>query len=230
MRQPITDENVKEFMSAIPDIDEDLTGRETISDLDKRPKLRAYLSHCTVERTYFFSIKKCGDLECEICKLPKLPSVVFEQLHQLPDPVPDEQNKGHYKPSNQVFGTETSEEKYLPSKTLAVKKTHGIPFSPSKQHASNTNIVVMCTECQKPRYAQKKVSPSVATKLFICQNHRYIDPVEGLYYSAGYTSCCIHCGKKRKLTTGSNEYPMCSDCRRLNKKPVQRRKSFAKTK
>ena len=52
MHQPITDENVKEFMSAIPDVDEDLTGRETISDLDKRPKLKAYLSHCTVERTY----------------------------------------------------------------------------------------------------------------------------------------------------------------------------------
>ena len=177
---------------------------------------------------------------------------------QLPDPVPDEQNEGHYKPFNQVFGTETSE-KYLPSKTLAAKKTHGIPFSPSKQHASNTNIVIMCTECQKPRlvYAQKKVSPPVATKfkrlisdlLFICgssieeligpdhfrelfirQNHHCIDPVEELYYSAGYTSCCIHCSTKRKLTTGSNEYPMCSDCRRLNKKPVQRRKSFAKTK
>ena len=40
------------------------------------------------------------------------------------------------------------------------KKSHRIPFNPSKQHAINTNLIIECTECNKPRTvcAQKTIS------------------------------------------------------------------------
>ena len=57
------------------------------------------------------------------------------------------------------FGKVTTEEHHL-SKKLANKNSHGVPFDPSKQHAMNTNLIIECTECNKPRivYAQKKIS------------------------------------------------------------------------
>ena len=77
---------------------------------------------------------------------------------------------------------------------------------------------------------QELVGPEKFTVFYIRQNLRCFDPVEILYYSAGYPSCCSHCGMRRaaKLSTGTNEYPMCIDSRRAKKKPIQRRKAFNK--
>ena len=35
-----------------------------------------------------FSILKCNSPDCDICKAPRLPPDIFEQMHHLPDPVP----------------------------------------------------------------------------------------------------------------------------------------------
>ena len=52
------------------------------------PKLVEFMDHCCVSRTYFFTVKKCGSSDCEICDPPRLPVDVFCQLHNFPDPVP----------------------------------------------------------------------------------------------------------------------------------------------
>ena len=70
--------------------------------------------------------------------------------------MPDEGNEGHYKGFPDVFGKVTTEHRL--SKKLAKKNSHRIAFNPSKQQAMNTNLIIECTECNKPRivYAQKK--------------------------------------------------------------------------
>ena len=107
-----------------------------------------------------------------------------------------------------------------------------------KQHATNTNLTLTCTECDKPRLVLDKKKPPTAVlrkfKQHTCgttvaeltgndrefAEHLQIKgnltcqmPVEKLYYSAGYESCCCHCGAKRKLITHINFYPICSSCK-----------------
>lgn len=52
------------------------------------PKLVEFIDHCCVSRTYFFTVKKCGASDCQICAPPRLPIDIFSQLHNFPDPVP----------------------------------------------------------------------------------------------------------------------------------------------
>ena len=119
----------------------------------------------------------------------------------------------------QVFFGKVTTEEHCPSKKLGNKNSHGVPFNPSKQHALNTNLIIECTKCNKPRivYAKKKISTGrvrvfkrvtydlllvyrssveelVGPKNFIefhnRQNLKCIDEVEVLYHSAGFTSYC----------------------------------------
>ena len=237
-------------------LDECIKGGESGKELKDLPILKQFLDHCCQERTYFFSIKKCGKDLCTRCNSVRLPYDVFERLHHLPDPIPDPTNEGHYQPFSSLFGKTTTEE-YLPSKKSGTVTGHNIPFNPCKQHASNTNLTITCYECNKPRliYSKNKVSANVTTKfkrtvkdllyicgtgvaelvgpenfkeLFIKENLKCSTPVESIYYSVGYPSCCCHCGSTRKLINVSNEFPMCGSCKRENKKAISRRKSFRK--
>lgn len=121
-------------------------------ELKDRPKLQEFLDHCTVSRSYFFTIRKCGNPECQICLPPRLPPDVFSQLHAFPDPVPGED--GHYKGFEEVYGTDTTEE-YRPSLQQKVPglaaNSHGIPFAPSAQTARTVGKTVKCIACDKPR-------------------------------------------------------------------------------
>ena len=60
----------------------------------------------------------------------------------------------------QTFWGKVTTEEHRPSRKLANKNSHGIPFNPSKQHAMNTSLIIKCTKCNKPRivYVQKKIS------------------------------------------------------------------------
>ena len=55
--------------------------------LKKHPKLVEFMDHCCHRRHYMFCIKKCGEQECQICKPPRLPHDVFDEIKNLPDPV-----------------------------------------------------------------------------------------------------------------------------------------------
>ena len=78
--------------------------------------------------------------------------------------------------------------------------------------------------------AEELVGPENFKEFHIRQNLKCIDQVEVLYYIAGFTSCCSHCGTKRasKLSCRTNECPICSDCVKKKKQPMRRRQSFAK--
>src|SRR6266542_2547634 len=64
-------------------------------------------THCKV-RHYMFSIKKCGQVECSICKKPRLPQEVFKELSHLLDPLLESAEK--YKGFSELYGTNTTEE------------------------------------------------------------------------------------------------------------------------
>ena len=87
-------------------LDKSITPFDCVGDLHKRPKLTQYLPHCCCQRTYFFSVKKCGSQNCEIFLAPLSSVQNFERLGHLPDPTPSSENL-HYKPFQKVFKTET---------------------------------------------------------------------------------------------------------------------------
>ena len=58
----------------------------------------------------------------------------------------------HYKPFSEVYGTTTSEEHRPSLSAKHPKKT--VPIPTSVQHAKNTNIMVMCEECDMWRFVK----------------------------------------------------------------------------
>ena len=119
------------------------------SIIDQRPGLKRFLEHCCCSRTYMFSVKKCFKPGCSMCKPPRLPQNLWQNVHHLPDPVP--QNNGeHYKSFSEFYGSKTTEE-HCPSLSAKAAKGHGISFSPTAQTAKNVAEVIVCSECTKPR-------------------------------------------------------------------------------
>ena len=145
-RENVTNTEIESLLKN-SNLDAHLTGKETMADLKNCPKLDAYLSHCTKERHYFFSVKKCGDNDCTSCKPIRLPPDVFQQLHNLPDPMPDPSNEGHYLKFPDAYGKQT-DESHMPSNALSTRKGHGIPFNPVLQHIKNTGITIKCYQCK----------------------------------------------------------------------------------
>src|SRR5256885_13251002 len=129
--------------------------------------MQEFLEHCCKGRHYFFSIKKCGESTCTICRPLRCSPEDFEQLHYLPDPVPGEDL--HYKSFDELYGIQTTES-YRPSfknakttkkdKMTTTKVKHSMPFCPSAIRAKNVGVVVNCVECEKPRllFSTKKLS------------------------------------------------------------------------
>ena len=72
--------------------------------------LKDFLDHCCKQRTYCFSVKNCGITECTTFQLLQLPPDVFQRLHHLSEPIPDEASDGHYKTFHDIYGEETTEE------------------------------------------------------------------------------------------------------------------------
>ena len=141
-------------------LDKSITPFDCVGDLRKRPKLTQYLTHCCHQRTYFFSVKKCGSQNCEICLVPPSSVQDFERLGHLPDLTPSSDNL-HYKPFQKVFKTET-DESAMPSLKALKDCGHKISINLAKQHVTNTMLTVECAECSKPRlvYAARKISAS----------------------------------------------------------------------
>ena len=71
---------------------------------------------------------------------------------------------------------------------------------------------------------------SILDMCFVRANHNCSKPVEPLYYTCNYTKCCCYCGSKRRLTTTTNEYTICTTCEVVKKLPaVLKRKRKAIT-
>ena len=135
-------------------------------DISGCPDLKAFIDHCCQIKHYAFSIKKCGKLDCSICLPTRLPLEEFGTLSFLPVPSPDDDNL-------------MSSMVRLPSlKDGRGKQSHGMPFSPSGQTASNVGELILCSECLRPRvtYSKHKLNHyeievllrSIEPLLFLC--------------------------------------------------------------
>ena len=95
---------------------------------------------------------------------PRHPSKTFSKVCFIPDPMP--QADGHYKPFEDVYGTETTEE-FRPSLSKKSAKSKKLPFSASVQHVRNVNLMLQCEECEMWHllYSPRKLSPSLRNQL-----------------------------------------------------------------
>lgn len=168
-KQSATDQQIQDLawnMTGIDDIDPLHT---TQTDLKSKAKLQDFLAkHCRL-RHYMFSVKKCGLASCSVCKAPRLPEEVFNDLCHFPDPTPSDGEK--YKSFNDVYKTNTTEE-FRPSLKVSPNgqsglSAHGMPFSPSSQYAKNVEMVILCSQCEKPRvlYCKSVVRGASRTQL-----------------------------------------------------------------
>ena len=116
-------------------LDNNLHSRETYINLKWRPKLKTFLNHCTKERHYSIFIK---NMEISNRRLRR-------SLHAI---------------CSYIYGKETTEDNCYSRSTTSKSISHGIPFSPSKQHKRNPSFYLVCTEYDKPRIAcsQRPVS------------------------------------------------------------------------
>ena len=103
-----TEHEMEAFFSILQDVEPDITKEDKAKEcLSRRPKLKEFLQHCCHERKYVFGVKKCGKSDCKICQAPRLPEPVFNQVHHIPDPIPE--NEQHYKPFLNLYGTLATE-------------------------------------------------------------------------------------------------------------------------
>ena len=168
-----SDHKIEGFFDILRNIEPNITQehqkRKCLSDL---PKLKEFIDHCCYFRRYVFGVKKCGESNCKICKPVRLPRDVFDKLHHLPDPTADGE---HYKPFDDLYGTETSESE-LPSLKNSLKESHGMPFSPNAQTA---RMLIMCSECLRPRVLYSK------HKLTFCEEEAVQRSIQNLLFSCG---------------------------------------------
>ena len=121
---------------------------------------------------YAFCVLKCGKKDCPFHKEPRLPPVIFDDLHPLPDPTLSD-DLIHYKTFEEVYGKNTDEH-HMPSSQPATKKDdHGMSISPSAQTALCVRRTVHCLECDKPRvlYAARKLKKTEITQLDRALDH-----------------------------------------------------------
>ncbi|CAB3998966.1 Hypothetical predicted protein [Paramuricea clavata] len=203
----------------------------TMKDVKDFEHLKAFLKHCCIEG--------------HIASRP-LRDKRSKDVSSLPFPVPA--GDGHYRPFEEVYKTITEENR--PSKVTRPKTTRAnLPFSPSVQHAQNTDVMVQCTECEKWRlvFAKKKLTKRQKQQLtdlledmdYTCgfqfddilllhglqvhiKDHDCEDNIEKLYYACDYEPCCIYCGEYVDDVDEDDEiYPQCGNC---TQDPVRKRK------
>ncbi len=86
-QSPCTSQEIDDLWQCIHEVDSTVLATDTRKEhLKARTQLQAFLSHCYVQRHYFFCIKKCGVTGCKMCKPPRLPCDVFDKLNFFPDP------------------------------------------------------------------------------------------------------------------------------------------------
>ena len=243
-----TTAEIEEFLSSIKLVDETVTAdvKWVKAVLPEYPKIKAFIEHCCQLRHYSFCIKKCGKSDCRICKPPRLPSDVLEDVKFLPDPEPNDD--GHYKPFDTVYGKTTSE-KHRPTLQKRPGRLKTLPFVASVQHARNTNMMIQCEECEMWRLVYSKCKLTAAERLqldnalsyytYTCgatlsdldfngrladvciRDVQCYDPLEKLYFSMNKDLICIYCCGSANLITKEGCYPQCNNCE--SKPPVQKR-------
>ena len=93
-----SEDRLRNFWSELEAVDSSLKygGVYRKPQLKELAGLNAFMQHCCQSRHYSFSIKKCGEASCEICRTVRMPMETFNKIHHLPDQVPG--SDGHYSP------------------------------------------------------------------------------------------------------------------------------------
>ena len=244
-----SDDEVECFWEILQQIESSLSPDDTTRDkIRDKTSLQQFFSHCCQLRHYTFCIKKCGKLGCKMCKPVRMEKETFEKLKFLPDP--QMQDDGHYLPFQEPFALNTNTEQDRPSQK-GKRKASPLSFSPSVQHARNTDIMVQCDECSMWRllFSKHKLSAAERATLqvvledisytcgasldeldlpdrlstVVIRNHQCGDTIERLYYSAGYEDICIYCATTSNLVQSlQDSYPICSSCHDTHQ-PVKKR-------
>ncbi len=158
------DDEIEAFWEIVQTIDASLTPSDTtMKSIKDKVTFLDFVKHCCRVSHYSFQVKKCGKLDCNLCRPIRMDSDVFSSLNFVPNPVPGADE--HYKPFNEVYGEEEPNEKHRPS--LQVRKKKATSFSPSQQHVKDVRILVQCEECSKWRllFCKHKLSPQEVTDL-----------------------------------------------------------------
>lgn len=250
VEEACSESDVENFWEILLQIEPSLTPEDTARDKVKDKKeLHSFFSHCCQMRHYSFCIKKCGKDDCSVCRPVRMERAKFEQLRFLPDPIMQED--GHYLPFEKAF-TRNTTEKDRPS-LIGKSTAKPLSFSPSVQHAKNTDTMIQCEECDMWRlvFSKKKLSVAARTTLqsileevsytcgasledldlpeslrqVVIRDHQCGDSIEKLYYSAGYEDICIFCAATSDLVEDlpSSAYPICDSCN-AKKEPLQKKK------
>eukprot|EP00111_Clytia_hemisphaerica_P022406 TCONS_00065858-protein len=153
---PVNEASIDQLWEKCQEIDPDLQRNKTTKkDLKNLDSLKDFLkTHCK-ETHYAFQIKKCSSGDCTHCG-PYL-NEECKPLPFLPDPQLGA--NGHYKPFKDMYGKVTKDSR--PSLNARPKNTRKkLNFSPSKQHAKNTDTMLQCEECDKWRlvFSKKKIT------------------------------------------------------------------------
>ena len=120
-------------------------GDTTKKDIKDKESIRKFIAHCCVRRHYFFSIKKCGEHACDICKPPRMSEEDFRRIKHLPDPMPGQDD--HYLSFEEAFNKTVTTEQHRPSLSQSKRKTKTLSYSPSVQHVRNAQLMLQCEEC-----------------------------------------------------------------------------------
>lgn len=243
------------FWEILKEVEPSLSPEDTTRDkIRDKADLNKFITHCCQSRHYTFCIKKCGKEDCDICKPVRMDKGKFKKLRFLPDPLMEDND--HYLSFQKAFTSSTTE-KDRPS-LKGKKAAKGISFSPSVQHARNTDTMVQCEECNMWRlvFSKKKLSAVARNTLasiledvsYTCgasledldlpdsvasveiRNHQCGDAIEKLYYSAEYEDICIYCAASMDLVTSLPESTYYPICSSCHedKQPISRKKSKTK--
>lgn len=76
-------DNMKELWSALECVDSTLKYGDKFrkADLEDHKALVDFMNHCCQSRHYSFTVKKCGQVSCSMCKPVRMPSELFDQIH-----------------------------------------------------------------------------------------------------------------------------------------------------
>ena len=232
-------DNLNLMWSEVQKVDSTLVKDECLTKKSSLPSQSdLFFEHCCVCHHYCFQIKKCGSVECTMCKPPKLPRDIFDTIHFLPDPI--QGDDGHYMTFEQLVGSNT-DESHQPSLQKSAKRSKTLPFAASLQHVKNMDLMLQCDEfgiwrllysCHKlTKKEQNHLQIAIKDVSFVCATHLQDleipgpgrlnnvytqkiscgEPIEKLYYTAKYLPICIYCASELSAVP-KDTYPQCSNC------------------
>ena len=171
-----SDEEITTLWNSLLLIDDSLTMEDNSKkSIQNKFEFLEFYNHCCRSRHYFFEIKKCGSLDCHICKPIRCNSETWLKVHNFPDPIPTIDGK-KYESFEKLYGQETR-----PSLKEKNKSNNEMGFKSSAQNCKNVGTLIQCGECDKWRVIYSK------SKLSLQEDNELTRILDGIQYTCGDT-------------------------------------------